>query len=528
MNLSKDTYATVIAIGVLFIYLFAFAHMSFSIDDGGYMYGAGWRILQGQLLYIDFIYARPPVSPYLNALLQWIIPDNAEYLNIRRFFFIEVFTYSVLSAYIIKNGFSFYFKDIPVALMGTFFFMTNVHFNNYMWHTTDGLLFLTISLWLITWKKQSQLIAALAALFLLLGIGTKQSFYPALVVLPIVAFVLNGKRYGVLLIVWMLLFSLTIAISVNIWFPEELKAWIELSQNESQIKPLIEAGFVVYIVHTALLILMTTPFMFRRSIVRQFKKMMKVQDGKGALELYIKTTAQASLVLLFIFVFIYMFVDFIFPKLIHVLLGGMLVFAFSVLTYKLLGVRFKQKKKEWILMFALISIAWMSSLSWGYKTPVFFSGVIIFFMLVLSEVKNAKKIIFLGIGLLLIAVPIIISERGLFKGGKNLSIVSKKLNSIYSFNDKTTKNILSINKKVVDCGNKKFVVFPSHTYMDYAKSTIPQISIDWVSNVEAMNKSKLINEQILNAECLIIDKDYRFKSKNPKFGWQYKISRYND
>lgn len=508
--------------------MFAMAYISFSIDDGGYMYGAGWRILQGQAIYQDFIYARPPVSPYLNALLQWVIPDQNEYLNIRRFFYLEVFTYSIISVYILKQEFKEMFKEVDPILVGTLFFICNVHFNNYMWHTTDGLFFLTISLWLIQVARKRFLVLFTSALFLVLAAGTKQSFYPALFMLPLFVFMYSGRESGKvfissLVLILVFLFGLTQLIFSNEW-----NAWVDLKQNENQLKPLLEAGLIVYIVHGAILLLITSFFMLTPSNISKMKIFMKNKNSKESLDLYLKTTAKAIIFTTIGFLALYSFVDFIWPKMVHIMLSGGLLFSFGALTYLYLGNKDDQKKNQWLLMSVMVSIAWMSSLSWGYKTPIFYSGPILFFIMILSgyKFKKSKTISFVLAGLILI--PLITSERELFIGGKNLSVISEKLNNVYMYGDKKISNMIEINEKVEMCQTEDYIVFPSHTYMDYAKKTSPSIEIDWVSNAEAMNRSDEINHKIINSNCLIIDNDYRFKNKRPKFGWDYNISGYNN
>jgi len=519
--LNKATNIQIYSLIILFLYFSFLSHLAFSIDDGGYMYGAGWRMLSGEKLYIDYIYARPPVSPYFNALIQYILPDNYEYLNMRRFFYLEIFIYSFLTAHILNNKMKEYKIKIDTLTLSTIFFIFNAHFNNYMWHTTDGLFFMIISLWIIVMKDNKWTI--LSSLMFVLAVGTKQSFYPALILFPLFIALVKDKKSSIVFAFFVILWIAILGVTYNKLEQGSIQAWMELSQFESQTKAIIEAGLVTYIVHFGILMIFLGFSMINLTLIEDIRKYMKEKKGEGALLYIIKYWARVILILITIDAFLLIFMDSIFPKLMHVFISGGMVFVFISIIIRMKVNNSQNFKDDFLLITIMFSIAWMSSLSWGYKTPIFYSGIIIYVLISLSEINISKRKIVSFFFISFILVTSILSNR--FEKGVNLEFISEKLKGVYIFEKEKVEDQQRILDEIEKC-NTDFIVFPSHTYIHYATKTKPVSQLDWISKAEAMNKSDLVQKRLLGSNCLIIEKNYRFKNKNKKFGWNYNISGY--
>jgi len=508
-----------ISIFILIVYFIGYSHIGFSLDDGGYLYGAGWRLIIGQEMYIDYIYARPPLSPIISWFLQWTLDDYQEYLKIRYFFYAEMFLTSYFIAKSI-NIFSKFEDKYPIFFISTLFFVINVHFNNYLWHTTDGLFFSSLSFYLILKRK-----IFFASLFLLFALLTKQSFYPLFFIYPLFIFLYFNKDKDILIRFILSLFvniSLMFLIFI-VFFNSELFAFFNLRQEHSQVGPFIKAGFIVYIVHFLFFTSLNTILFFfseenRNMLLNYSNKFTRAVLLKKFIDfIYIST-----FIILLTSLIMLIFVDTPSAKIYHMIISYILVILFLEELYKLYK---KRDYKRFSFIITVIMISWCSSLSWGYMTPAFFIAPVAFLYFLNHKSLIDHKIVFLIVVFFIIDTPIVLSERTVYQ--KDLGFFSKKLEGIYTTKEKYNQ-IKKINLKIEKCEkeNKTWAVFPDYTSAKYAKNSYPSLSLDWVSNVEAMNKYEKVEKQIKNIDCLILNHDYRFKNKKELFDWKDKPNGY--
>jgi len=477
------------------LYLLVFSHLGFSVDDGGYLYGAGWRILNGEQIYIDYIYARTPLSPFISAFLQQILPDVAEYLNIRKIFYIEVYLYSFFMMMTLNYFLKYDLKKIALISIGVA--MINAHFNNYLWHTTDGLLFLSIGAYFAINRNY------MSSIFIILALMTKQSFAPAVFLIPLSIFLID-KKFSVFLflnnVVFLILF-------IALWYivsPETLEAFMNLKQETSQISEGLRAGVVVYIVN-AFFAVIPVFLVFIIKNRKRFDVLKKI--GKDSFSGFFIFAKYVNLYILMFGLAGVVFTTVFFAKIIHIeySLIMLLVFIENLIDIK--------NRKKIVVVLIILFIAWMSSLSWGYQTPAFAIGPVLF--IYFQEIyQNIKKQIVVLMLLMFIALPSLLLQKSIEI--RNLGVISEKLDGIYVSKDKFEK-ILDIDKRVEEC-NGSWIVFPDYTFIKYAKNSTPEAKLDWISNVEAMNKKKDILEELNHIDCLITNENYRFKD-DKKFGW---------
>ena len=510
------------AISILFLYFFVFAHFGFSFDDGGYLYGAGWRLIIGEHLYSDYIYARPPMSPIISWFLQWILNDSHEYLKIRYFFYAEVFIYSFLSVYLINKFFNLS-KEFPIFLTGTLVFVINVHFNNYLWHTTDGIFFSVISFYFITKRKMFW-----GSVFLLFAVLSKQSFYPLLFMYPLFIYIffkredddigekVENEDFIFFILNAFLVFTIFMMF-ILLFFNKEFFDYLSLHQEHTQLKPFLKAGFIVYLINSAFFwILATILFFFseenRRLLFNYKNKFSRAFLTKKTLDfLYVFNFS-----ILFFSLFLLFFLDSPSIKLYHMIISFILV---VFLLEELYLFYRKREQRRFIFTLVFISIAWCSSLSWGYTTPAFYAGTILFLYFLHHREIIDKKIILIIPILFILDSPILLTERTINQ--HDIGFFSKKLSGIYTTTNKYN-DLKNINKKINECEkeHKTWSVFPDYTFVKYAKNSKPNIALDWISNAEAMNKYDKIEKQIKDVKCLILHHKYRLKGKKELFNWK--------
>src|SRR3990172_5211539 len=141
-------------ISVLLFYCIAYAPFGISFTDEDFTFSLGYRIWNGQLPYRDFIYIRPPLSPMIQAGIISVVPIDLAFLASRLYFYIGVFVYSYVAAMLIGQYFELSGYGTNKYYLATLAFVLSVHnFPPMPWHTTDGILFSTIAMYLLLSRK---------------------------------------------------------------------------------------------------------------------------------------------------------------------------------------------------------------------------------------------------------------------------------------------------------------------------------------------------------------------------------------
>lgn len=163
-------------IGLIILYIALYFPYGLEDGDMGAIFGISWSMYLGQFPYRDFVYIKPPFSPFVHSLPLYISEEYA-YLFNRALYYIQVFTYSLLLAKLLCQAFSVQRKDIAyfIGIVGA---LISIH--NYPpmpWNTIDGVFFSVMGLWFLFSKRATLVRILLAALFVSLGVLCKQSFY---------------------------------------------------------------------------------------------------------------------------------------------------------------------------------------------------------------------------------------------------------------------------------------------------------------------------------------------------------------
>lgn len=493
------------AIFILIVFFLLISPFGFSVNDGGFMNGLGWRVLSGESIYKDFIYARPPLSVEINALLQYLLPNKGEGLFIRWFFYVEVMTYSTLSFLIIKKFVNL--SQIEAFLYVLLFSLINAHFIFFHWHTVDGVLLLTIGLYLLLNHKMF----FTAGVFFGLGMMTKQSFYPIILIAPFFL-LLTDKNSSVFKNIMGIFVSIATVFGLTEYFmPGSVSAYLELHQLQSQIWPLIDSAIFTYACRFAIFVVLS----LLSVSALEYKVLPEILKEKEYRRLTLIFLKHAS-----IMIFIFVIVGFLshpfkatenFAQLIlHTGVSAGLVIALLIV---ILGKENSEQKFTFIL---LLSIGWMSSISWGYKTPIFFSGVIFFILFQNLKTTNIR-IFFQTVFVLVIIVSVTLLKIPESENRKSLGIFSEKMAFLFASNQLDFDNIENIFKKIKGC--KSYVVVPSHTYIHWANESQSPVPLDWISNVEMMNKEHDVQMALSKADCIVEEKHPLFDKLDTKYGW---------
>ncbi|MCD1115861.1 hypothetical protein [Chryseobacterium turcicum] len=310
------------------------------------------RIKIGQKIYKDFDYIRPFFSLFFWDYLLKIIPDHSDFLILisRIFVIIESFIIChIIQRLIFKNS------HIQVTIFLLICFLHS--FPIMPWHTIDGIFFSVLSLFF--YNKKWYLSALIFVIFAAL---TKQSFFIFGFVMSLIIIkdlyhnrLLNKSDLKTFIFTTLfLIFSLfhyDILNNFDFFFNQVF--------NSSASSNFYESSIAVYFLEQKKL---TFAFIFSLILIYFIKINRK--------------TVEYFLVILFPIIIIFPFLNE------GIFLGIHSLFLILIVLF----LKYEPKDK---FIFLILFLAWSSSISWGYNTPIFF--ILIF----LYKFIEKRKIFFL-------------------------------------------------------------------------------------------------------------------------------------
>ena len=170
---------------LLFFMVFAFriSRIGFNPTDDGLILAQSKRLLLGQIPHLDFLSPRPVGSPLLHTL-EILLPFPQIFTS-RLFAIVEVLVTSILISEIVWRGLNCSVPNLLKHLGTVLIFVLNLHnFPLMSWHTIDGVLFCVFATWLLTKTNRKYKTLALISAGLMIGYAPliKQSFAPMLLV----------------------------------------------------------------------------------------------------------------------------------------------------------------------------------------------------------------------------------------------------------------------------------------------------------------------------------------------------------
>lgn len=345
MNVINYTYPrrgfSIVLLILSFIYLAFISIYSINQFDLGYQLSMVERIKSGQLIYKDFDYVRPFFSIVFWDYLLKLIPVNSHYLIlIAR---ILVIIESFIICHIIQK---LLFEKAKIQL--TFFFLICfLHsFPIMPWHTIDGILF---SLLALLFYKNKWFLSAIA--FSILAAFTKQSFFIFGFVIGLMSIwkLYKGKnieKKDIYIFIPTILFLIISIFQYRIF--ENLDYFFKQVFNTSSSSQFYESSVAVYFSNKT-----TTTIAFILFL---------------ALIYFIKIGRKITEILLAI----------VFPLIIILPFFNQGVFLGIHSLFLILVILFWKYERENKFIFFILFLAWSSSISWGYNTPIFFILILLF------------------------------------------------------------------------------------------------------------------------------------------------------
>jgi len=480
------------------IYFLAYGFYGLSDTDQGYIQGLAWRVYQGEVPYKDFVYVRPPLSLYLHLLgITFPMPV----LLSRLFFYLSC----GLTVWLCTRSIQAYFDFQPIGISPMIFaaisYVFVVHnFPPMPWHTTDGLLFASLGIYLISTSKKMW-ISYLGLMAILMAAFCKQSFYPLILIGPVLVMFLKKRPFAIRVNLFYLLTIAIILMGLKIFAGEWLQLFIGQTTGVTEIRDFIYVGIIKYGKPLLLLIL---PVL----IVWRLQQDFILPNSWKYLPAAVYWLFFGGLLGLHVFKAL---TDKVYVPPSFGLSQSMFLLAIGV---AIRGTWINTR--AYTLLLALLVVAWCSSLSWGYATPMlFFTPVIFAFLFMLyDELEFRVPRFFYGMILILLVwvyallyqYPYRASarEETVFHAGE----IFPKLKGIKvgAYMCLKGEELAQLHATY----GSNYTVLPSFPLAHFLTDTSNPIKVDWAHNIELGGKHKvpdIIDEMHADAEYVFIERD---------------------
>jgi hypothetical protein len=462
-SIYKNPFTYVFYALVLF-YILVYGPYGLEDGDNGTVFSISWSMYHGVFPYRDFVYIKPPMSPYFHSLPLYISEEFA-YLFNRMFYYVQVFSYSLILSHLACKMFTIKRRDIVyfIAIVGA---LISIH--NYPpmpWNTIDGVFFSAIGIYFLFQDKKTWWKLLLAAFFVSLGVLCKQSFYFFPVFITV--YLLFTKQFKTT--AWFIGFGLLFAASFLgvLYANGALELFFEQMFSFTSGSSFWRTGF-----HTYYMGLKTNFLIVAVMIIIVW--LLKKLAPQNLVYIFVQLVIAAIL--------IYLFVN---EDPFHTVKQSIIqtLFVFSVF-FSVWSAR--RNTAYWFLLL-LLSLGWCASISNGFNTPIDVSTPIVFaiFMFVFStsSVPFRKSTGFVVIALYVVTFYIGYQNIYMDSDRKELTYdmgeVYPQLATIKS--DKETFDKYT-ELKTLSQQQTNYTVLPSVTLAHYLTETVNPIGIDWVFN----------------------------------------------
>jgi hypothetical protein len=463
VSIYKNPFTYVFYALVIF-YILVYGPYGLEDGDNGTVFSISWSMYNGVFPYRDFVYIKPPMSPYFHSLPLYISEEFA-YLFNRMFYYVQVFGYSLILSHLACKVFSIKRRDI-VYFIGIVGALISIH--NYPpmpWNTIDGVFFSVIGMYFLFQDKKTWWKLLLAAFFVSLGVLCKQSFYffPVFITLYLL-FTKQFRTTG-----WFIGFGLLFAASFLgvLHLNGALDLFFEQMFSFTSGSSFWRTGF-----HTYYMALKTN-FLLVAGILIAIGLLKKVLPHNMV---YIVVQFAIAGFLIYLFVNEDPF---------HTVKKSIIqtLFVFAVL-FSIWSAR--GDKSYWFLLL-MLSLGWCASISNGFNTPIDVSTPIVFaiFVYVFSRSTFSFR---KATGFIVIAIYVMT----FYIGYQNIYMDSDRKELTYDMG-KVYPQLATIQSdqetyekyaelKELSAQQTNYTVLPSVTLAHYLTETVNPIGIDWVFN----------------------------------------------
>lgn len=234
--------ARVAAVLIPLFYAIFYAPYGMDTTDFGYFYGYGWRILNGQAPYRDFAYIKPALPLYWHAFWMSLTPEKWLVLGGKLGFMATMLGASWFGALYLNKIFDLSKLRLSLPLLATCGFVFGVHsFPAMPWHTPDGVLFASASLW-----SAASGFCFVAGLLACCAFLCKQSFLFAPAAIFILIIILKRDKRA--LILYILACSLALGLAAG-WLVanDAFSQFRAMTTGQLAISEALDAGALIYL-----------------------------------------------------------------------------------------------------------------------------------------------------------------------------------------------------------------------------------------------------------------------------------------
>ena len=485
----------ILFICVILFYALFYGPYGYDDADGGYTLALAWRLYNGELPYKDFIMVRPPLSPIFHSLFFNIIPDNFELFFDRILCYVLFALSSLFGALTIKLKFPEIAIDVYLlALIGFVFSIVNLP--PIAWHTTDGIFFASIGVYILS-KHNTVLFITFGMFFLFLSALCKQPFYllPVAALLYIALLTRDIKKV-LIAAIWLLLligFFIFTLHSLNI-----LDSFIFQTTGSLTISDLLRAGVYTYLSMRAVYFLL--PIIIWVLVRKPFTVLSFRFDKKWLPYMFISLLLISPTVIWIINNFFKN--DSFLPSYENTAIMLLIIAVLLIMA----NIFYDSK---WITLTFLVMISWCAGISWGYQTPVLFSVPLVFSFFASANLYfDIKKVTRLAIFTLIIAFATYFVEYQkpyLNPMRSNLNYSNSTLFSKMSFikvGKETNEKYAEFSQLVQRYGTN-FKTLPGMPLTNYLTNSKSPIKSDWVFNAETLDQNQNIIAELKNKRTTI-------------------------
>lgn len=477
-------------------YCLTYAPYGFENNDGGFILGLAHQVYLGGSFYDHIIYVRPPLSPLLHSFVFNYPFSTAPILFDRFFVFIQIATYSALSALIAKQLFAW--PNGFTSTIASLIFIFSAHtFPSMAWHTIDGIFFSVIALYFLFTAKQHTAYLVPSALFSILAAASKQPFYLTPILLLSLTLMHKNRRraFGVMLaslilssILFFVLFKEFISIS---------SMWSAIS-SQTRLNDLVFAGVKHYLSDV------TKPF----SIIAVGPLLIALIYNAQAS----RKSLPASITSVYIGIWVSILAigyTYISAKTWSAPPPIFNAIFFATLLYCINMARITQDG-AWFIIGAMHIIAWTSSISWGYLTSALYAAPSIISLATIFKTTQDSSLFRISSPLPILAAAAFIFHIGnqftyslegpVRRDSLNVEMaeISPALNFIKS--SRAQFNLYrELTQILARYKTNAYVVLPNMPLAHTLTNSTNPIGIDWVLNAEIGKNDQLIKDRLNNS-----------------------------
>jgi hypothetical protein len=476
------------------MYSFLIGRYGLEDSDSGFIIGMGWRILNGELPYKDFLYVRPPLSPYLSAFYLWLTPKYGQVFLLRLINNFQLLLQVFLTLLILSKKYNFNKYKIDLYVFTVLcYFITLTGTLNFQWHTTDGVLLAVLGFFLLIHFENKKFIYFISGLFFCASMLTKQNF----IIIPFLCILYVFLEKGFVKS-FLVLFGTIIGLFIFYYFLSYnnlTENYLLLTTGATNFKDLLIAGFVFYFVKHEYL------FVYISMVI--FSSIIYIGIRRKKPDFFIKINTQSFTILvaifiLFLFSFTYVIV---FESNERVIAFDRILPIVVILSFLYLFLLNKELLKKHYSLIVLIGFSWSSSISWGGMTPIMYFTPIIFatYYLLFNYTDSLSNkhvnyvIYFLIIGISLIHKIVPYRNGFLWKNQNNGIDLTTKLAFIKVNNDFFNKHM---EYKTILNKYKNATILPSMPGVSYLYDQKNLFVIDWSMDVESNYKRSILITKI--------------------------------